>query len=204
VADGIAGFAEDSSLKGQSNRTKAPKAASANKASRKRTKTIPARKRAAAGKAARKAARGAAAAIEPDPYQLADPPSIERRKSRINGWGVFALQAISKNKRIIHYGGERIPSKESTPREERYLSKGHIWCFKLNNRWVIDAAVGGNVARFINHACKPNCYTEIKNGVIWIRAGKSIRKGEELTYNYYTEGCAEIPCRCVPGCQGML
>ena len=65
---------------------------------------------------------------------------------------MFALQAIPKNKRIIHYGGERIPSKESTPREERYLSKGHIWCFKLNNRWVIDAAVGGNVARFINHA----------------------------------------------------
>jgi SET domain-containing protein len=185
-------------LKGQSNRTKAPKAAAAKKASRKRTKTTtaPARKRAAA--------RNAAAAIEPDPYQLADPPAIERRKSRINGWGVFALQAIPKNKRIIHYGGEKIPSKESTPREERYLSKGHIWCFKLNNRWVIDAAVGGNVARFINHACKPNCYTEIKNGVIWIRAGRSIRKGEELTYNYYTEGCAEIPCKCTPDCQGML
>lgn len=195
-------------MKGQSNRTKAPKAAAGKKASRKRTKTTPARKRAApAGKAAKKAAArasGRAAAIEPDPYKLADPPAIERRKSRINGWGVFALQAIPKNKRIIHYGGEKIPSKESTPREERYLSKGHIWCFKLNNRWVIDAAVGGNVARFINHACKPNCYTEIKDGVIWIRAGRSIRKGEELTYNYYTEGCAEIPCRCVPGCQGML
>ena len=119
---------------------------------------------------------------------MADPPRIERRKSRINGWGVFALQAIPKNKRIIHYGGERIPSKESTPREERYLAKGHIWCFKLNNRWVIDAAVGGNVARFINHACKPNCYSEIINGVIWIRAARTIRKGEELTYNYYTEG----------------
>ena len=196
MKDVIAGFAEDSSLKGQSNRTKAPKAAAVKKASRKRTKTTPARKRVAAA--------ANAAATEPDPHYLADPPEIERRKSRINGWGVFALQAIPKNKRIIHYGGERIPSKESTPREERYLSKGHIWCFKLNNRWVIDAAVGGNVARFINHACKPNCYTEIKNGVIWIRAGRTIRKGEELTYNYYTEGCAEIPCRCVPGCQGML
>jgi uncharacterized protein len=195
--DVIAGFVEDSSLKGQSNRTKAPKAAAAKKASRKRTKTTPARKRA-------RAARNGAAATAPDPYLLADPPQIERRKSRINGWGVFALQRIPKNKRIIHYGGERIPSKESTPREERYLAKGHIWCFKVNNRWVIDAAVGGNVARFINHACKPNCYTEIKNGVIWIRAGRTIRKGEELTYNYYTEGCAEIPCRCVPGCQGML
>ena len=72
---------------------------------------------------------------------LPDPPRIERRKSRVHGWGVFALQAIPKNKRIIDYAGERITSKESTPREEAYLAKGHIWCFKLNNRWVIDAAV---------------------------------------------------------------
>jgi hypothetical protein len=135
---------------------------------------------------------------------LPNPPAIERRKSRINGWGVFALQTIRKNTRIIHYAGEKIPSPQSGPREERYLERGHIWCFKLNNRWVIDAAVGGNVARFINHACKPNCYTYIKDGVIWIRAARTIRKGEELTYNYYTEGNAGIPCRCRPNCQGML
>src|SRR4029453_11088063 len=71
--DVIAGFAEDSSLKGQSKRTKAPKAAAAKKASRQRTKKTPVRKRAAASKAE---------AIEPDPFLLADPPSIERRKSR--------------------------------------------------------------------------------------------------------------------------
>lgn len=133
-----------------------------------------------------------------------EPSSIERRKSRINGWGVFALQDIPKNKRIVYYAGERISAKDSGPREERYLERGHIWCFQVNRAWVIDAAIGGNIARFVNHACKPNCYTHIVDGVIWIRAGKTIRKGEELTYNYYTEGQAEIPCRCVPGCQGML
>lgn len=152
----------------------------------------------------RAATNGTQASQLPPPWHLPDPPRIERRKSKVHGWGVFALQAIPKNKRVIHYAGERIPSKESTPREERYLAKGHIWCFKLNNRWVIDAAVRGNVARFINHGCRPNCYTEIKNGVIWIRAARSIRRGEELTYNYYTEGHAEIPCRCRPDCQGML
>jgi uncharacterized protein len=133
-----------------------------------------------------------------------NPSTIERRKSKINGWGVFALQDIPKNKRIVSYAGERISAKESGPREERYLEKGHIWCFQLNRAWVIDAAIGGNIARFVNHACKPNCYTHIVDGTIWIRAGKPIRKGEELTYNYYTEGQAEIPCKCVPGCQGML
>jgi hypothetical protein len=141
---------------------------------------------------------------EQPPGYLPNPPGIERRKSKINGWGVFALQTIRKNTRIIHYAGEKIPSKESGPREEKYLERGHIWCFKLNNRWVIDAAIGGNVARFINHACKPNCYTHILDGVIWIRAARTIRKGEELTYNYYTEGNAGIQCKCRKNCQGML
>ena len=95
---------------------------------------------------------------------LPDPPKIERRKSSVHGWGVFALQDIPKNKRIIDYAGERISAKASTPREERYLEQGHIWCFTLNRAWVIDAAVGGNVARFINHACKPNCYSHIIEG----------------------------------------
>jgi SET domain-containing protein len=122
----------------------------------------------------------------------------------VHGWGVFALEAIPKNKRIVDYAGERITSRESSAREEAYLVKGHIWCFKLNQRWVIDAAINGNVARFINHGCKPNCYSHIVDGVIWIRAARSIRKGEELTYNYNTEGAAEIPCRCRPGCRYQL
>jgi uncharacterized protein len=135
---------------------------------------------------------------------LPDPPRIERRRSRVHGWGVFALETIAKNKRIIDYAGEKVKNRDSTPREERYLSKGHIWCFQLNRLWVVDAAVGGNIARFINHSCRPNCYAHITDGVIWIRAARTIRRGEELTYNYYTEGAAEIPCRCRPGCQNML
>jgi SET domain-containing protein len=129
---------------------------------------------------------------------------IERRKSKIQGWGVFATETIPKNKRIIHYAGEKISNQESLKREARYLEKGHIWCFKLTNRTVIDAAVGGNIARYINHSCKPNCYIEIKDGTIWVRAAKTIRKGTELNYNYNTDGEGAIPCRCRPGCKNML
>jgi uncharacterized protein len=129
---------------------------------------------------------------------------IERRRSRISGWGVYATRAITKNTRIVTYDGERITHKESRDREEKYLEKGQIWCFTLNSRWVIDAHVGGNVARFINHSCRPNCYIEIKGGVIWIRASRTIRKGEELTYHYNTDGEAHIRCRCRPRCQTLL
>jgi uncharacterized protein len=129
---------------------------------------------------------------------------IERRRSKIAGWGVYATQDIPKNKRIIDYAGEKITHKESLKRENNYLGKGQIWCFTLNNHWVIDAGVGGNIARFINHSCKPNCYSHITNGTIWIRAARNIRKGEELSYDYNTTGDAEIPCRCRPDCTHKL
>jgi SET domain-containing protein len=131
-------------------------------------------------------------------------PAVARRKSRLHGWGVFAEQPIPKNKRIIDYAGERILHAASLKREERYLKKGSIWCFRLNRRWTIDANVGGNNARFINHSCTPNCYSQIIDDVIWIRAARNIAAGEELTYNYYTDGDALIQCRCRPGCKGML
>jgi uncharacterized protein len=129
---------------------------------------------------------------------------IEKRRSRIQGWGVFATQPIPKNTRIIDYAGEKISNRESMRRERRYLKQGHIWCFKLNGHYVRDAAVGGNVARFINHSCKPNCYTQVVGDTIWIRASRNIRKGEELTYDYMTDGESSIPCRCRPGCKTLL
>ena len=129
---------------------------------------------------------------------------ITRRRSRIQGWGVYAAQTIPKNTRVIDYAGEKISNQESLKRERRYLRRGHIWCFKLTTRTVIDAGVGGNMARYINHSCRPNCYIEISKGVIWIRASRTIRKGEELTYHYNTDGEGLIPCQCRPGCQGLL
>jgi SET domain-containing protein len=129
---------------------------------------------------------------------------IRRRRSRIHGWGVITTAALTKNTRIIEYTGERISHAESRVREARYSRQGHIWCFKVNNRVVVDAAAGGNLARFINHSCRPNCYSQIIDGRIWIRAARAIAAGEELTYDYHTDGEAGIPCRCRPGCRRML
>jgi uncharacterized protein len=129
---------------------------------------------------------------------------VAKRRSKIHGWGVFANETIPKNKRIIHYAGEKISNQVSLKREARYIKRGHIWCFKLTNRTVIDAGVGGNDARYINHSCRPNCYIDIKDGVIWIRAARTIAKGEELSYDYNTDGEGLIRCRCRAGCQRLL
>ena len=131
-------------------------------------------------------------------------PKIARRRSRVHGSGVFAREAISKNTRIIDYAGELVLNMESEAREERYLAQGCIWVFRVNRRWSRDAAVGGNVARFINHACRPNCWIEIAGTTIWIRASRLIQPGEELTYHYNTDGEGLIKCRCHPKCQHLI
>ncbi len=138
------------------------------------------------------------------PPEGIDYPRIECRASRVHGAGVFAGQDIHKNRRIIAYTGEKVSSAESLKRERRYLKTGYIWCFKLNSRWVIDGHVGGSDARYINHSCTPNCYTQIIDGIIWVRAARNIRKGEELTYNYYTDGEGHIQCLCRPGCTTLI
>ena len=130
-------------------------------------------------------------------------PKIVRRRSRVHGYGVFAAEPIAKNTRIIDYAGQLIRNRDSTEREERYLGEGCIWVFRVNRRWSRDAAVGGNIARFINHACKPNCWWEVVGTTIWIRASRAIAAGEELTYDYATIG-DHIPCRCRPGCTTRL
>lgn len=131
-------------------------------------------------------------------------PRIVRRRSKLHGWGVFALEPINKNKRIVKYEGELIDHRESLKRETEYLKRGEIWCFTVNRRWVRDANVGGNIARFINHSCRPNCYTQIVGLDIWIRAARNIEAGEELTYDYNTDGDKIIPCHCRPGCPRKL
>lgn len=145
----------------------------------------------------------AAVADDPPPV-LTRAPKIVRRRSKLHGWGVFALEPITKNTRIIDYAGELIDHKESYTRECAYLEKGCIWCFTVNRRWVRDANVGGNDARFINHACRPNCYSQVIGRTIWIRAARNIGAGEELTYDYHTDGDKTIQCRCRPGCKTRL
>src|SRR3954463_7649163 len=131
-------------------------------------------------------------------------PAIVRRRSDLHGFGVFALETINKNRRIVEYAGELIRNTRSGAREARYLKQGCIWVFRVNRAWSRDAAVGGNIARFFNHSCTPNCWTEVVDQTIWIRALRRIYPGEELTYDYATVGDHTIQCRCRPGCKRRL
>ncbi len=130
---------------------------------------------------------------------------IVRRRSTVHGHGVFAAHAIGKNTRIIDYAGELIRNGVACDaREEKHQRRGELWVFRVNRAWSRDASVGGNIARFINHSCTPNCYFQVTGHTIWIRAARNIRAGEELTYDYKTIGARTVPCRCRPGCPNKL
>ena len=134
-----------------------------------------------------------------------NPPRIERRTSNVHGYGVFAAEAIAKRTRIIDYAGELVRNgPELDEREDEYLREGCIWVFRVNRVWSRDANVNGNIARFINHSCAPNCDFQVTDKTIWILAARDIRRGEELTYDYRTIGERTIPCRCRRGCPNKL
>jgi len=131
-------------------------------------------------------------------------PRIARHRSAIAGWGVYAGQTIEEDTRIIEYKGQLVSQAEAWKREQRYLPRQRIWLFNISDRWARDAAFGGNIARYINHSCRPNCYTDVVGRSIWVLAARRIKEGEELTYDYNTDGVAGISCLCRPKCRRVL
>jgi SET domain-containing protein len=113
-------------------------------------------------------------------------PKIIVRTSRIHGRGVYAGRALAKGERVVEYKGERITWKEADRRPPSDPDDpNHTFFFSLEDgKTVIDANVGGNAARWINHACKPNCETEEEDGRVFIQALRAIKAGEELFYDY--------------------
>ena len=110
---------------------------------------------------------------------------IEVRRSRIQGWGIYALKKLRKGQRIIEYIGERIhPRQEQSRYEEEANRRHHTFLFSVSRYTTIDGGVGGNESRFINHSCDPNCEAINDGRRIFIHAARDIAAGEELTYDY--------------------
>ena len=137
------------------------------------------------------------------------------RHSGIHGRGVFATTKIRKGTCILEYKGRRsswdaaMEHPDSNPEDP-----AHTVLFGLDDGTVIDARVRGNAARWINHSCDPNCDTyEDDEGRVFIEARRTIRPGEELSYDYQLEidepltrrERALYACRCgARDCRGSL
>jgi len=109
------------------------------------------------------------------------------------GLGLFATRPFKKGDRIVEYKGRVISKDEEYSSRSKYL-------FEVRRGRTIDGASRRNLARYINHACKPNCEPEIEQGRVFIDAIKNIAEGEELGYDYGKEYVDEhikpLGCRC--------
>ena len=128
------------------------------------------------------------------------------------GWGLLALEDIPKGRFVIEYVGEVINEDELQARmESKERSTKHLYYLSLDGKDTIDASRKGNLARFINHSCEPNCVTEkwlvLSENRVGIFARVDIPAGTELTfdYNMHTFGSTKIPCHCgAPKCRKFL
>ncbi|CAH1801412.1 unnamed protein product [Owenia fusiformis] len=133
-------------------------------------------------------------------------------RSGIHDWGLFAMEPIAENEMVIEYVGQHIRQSIADLREKRYEASGigSSYLFRVDHDTVIDATKCGNLARFINHSCNPNCYAKIitmenlKKIVIYTK--ENIGVDEEVTYDYkFPLEDEKIPCLCgAPNCRGTL
>lgn len=139
---------------------------------------------------------------------------FELRQSAIQGRGGFAIRPIKRGTRIIEYVGQRISHDEADKRyDDGGMGRHHTFLFSIDSKTVIDAAVDGNEARFINHSCAPNCEAIDERKRIYIEAIRDIAPGEELVYDYAYErdGTEDEEwerlylCKCgAPNCRGTI
>ena len=147
------------------------------------------------------------------------PRNVRLRNSPIHGRGVFAVRDLPAGMRLLRYGGRVRRQCDVDRCYGGDAETGHTFLFTLNDHYVIDGSVEGNIARWINHGCDPNCETRWvagktpKQDRIWIETIRPIKAGEELTYDYcivleerHTARMKRIwACRCgAPNCTGTL
>jgi len=96
------------------------------------------------------------------------------------GLGLFAAAPIARGSHLINFVGKLIPTEDADKIRSRNL-------FAIDAKWTINGSPRTNVARYINHSCKPNCVARRYGRSIRIFARRAIEPGEELTYNYGKE-----------------
>jgi SET domain-containing protein len=121
--------------------------------------------------------------------------------SKIDRRGVFAESGIPARRKVVEYTGEKIRVAVAIRRTRRILfrSRGpkRLYLARLNRFWVIDGAVGGCGAEFINHCCDPNLFPRRVRGRMAFFSKKPIRKGQELTIDYsFGPSPKPVTCRC--------
>lgn len=134
------------------------------------------------------------------PYQKFD---VAVRRSRIDGFGVFAAEPVPRGRKIGEVRGEHISIAEG---RRRAAELARIMIVEISPQRAVDLAGSSDPMRFTNHCCQPNARLSIQSGRIEFYALRDIAVGEEVTVAYgETHHEGRLACRCgAPGCVGRL
>lgn len=142
--------------------------------------------------------------------QYADVTVIKTEKK---GFGLRANAMLEPNDFIYEYIGEVINEPTFRRRMLQYDEEGikHFYFMSLNKNEFVDATKKGNLGRFCNHSCNPNCFVDkwvvgdkLRMGIFALR---KIQAGEELVFNYNVDryGAEPQPCYCgETNCVGFI
>ena len=124
------------------------------------------------------------------------------RPSPIHRLGVFAEETIPAGRRVIDYTGEQLSRRAAASRWNPKRS----YLFGLDRYRVIDGAIGGSGAEYVNHSCAPNLRARVLRGRIVYFSVRAIELGEELTLDYkYQHDTDRMPCTCgAAACRGTM
>lgn len=140
-------------------------------------------------------------------------PNVRVVKTSTRGWGLFSQEEIPTGTFVVEYVGEVIDDDEFRRRVYRKQKEHDENYYFLNvaKDYTIDAGPKGNVARFMNHSCEPNCETQkwIVNGIkrVGLFALEDIPVNTELTFNYNLDclGDNKKICQCgAEKCAGFI
>lgn len=134
-------------------------------------------------------------------------------KTEKKGHGLRANTPLKHGDFIFEYIGEVIPEGTFRKRMRQYDEEGikHFYFMSLSKGEFVDATKKGNLGRFCNHSCNPNCYVDkwvvgdkLRMGIF---AERNIKPGEELVFNYNVDryGANPQPCYCgESNCTGFI
>ncbi|KAG0652403.1 Histone-lysine N-H3 lysine-36 specific [Hyphodiscus hymeniophilus] len=129
------------------------------------------------------------------------------------GYGLRVNTDLQPGDFIFEYIGEVINEPTFRRRTIQYDEEGikHFYFMSLTKNEFVDATKKGNLGRFCNHSCNPNCYVDkwvvgekLRMGIF---AERHIKSGEELVFNYNVDryGADPQPCYCAePNCTGFI
>jgi SET domain-containing protein len=113
-----------------------------------------------------------------------------------SGLGLFATTAIEKRAVIVEYKGRKLTTEQA----DKVEARGNRYLYELNSRWTIDGTTRRNLGRYANHSCRPNAEAHQVGHRMFLRAIKSIKPDDEITWNYgrdyYLNVITRRGCKC--------